>query len=283
MRLGIDAYSYHRLLGEVRPGERPPGDAIPGTAALLAEMVDAGGEVLSLETAFLDPPARLDAAALLDAARGLELALAWGHPHGLRWGMDADALEELLGWIRFAPSLGVRIVRCVAAHPALRPPGGPDRRRLEATARALHRALAAARAGGLTLALENHGDVDAQALSWLLGAVPGLTVCLDTANALRVDDDPVALARAVAPRVALVHLKDVADPAGSDLFAGPRSVAYGSGIVDLDGVLDALPGTDDLPVCIELGQLGGGAVDERAMVRQGIAWLAARREAGVVA
>jgi sugar phosphate isomerase/epimerase len=278
MRIGIDSYSYHRLLGEVRPGERPAAAPIPDAAALVGEMVAAGGEVLSLETVFLDAPGALDTRVLLDAADGRELALAWGHPYGLRWGADPDALDELLAWIHLAPALGVRLVRCVAAHPALRPPGGPTRRQLEPTARALCRALARARAHGITLALENHGDVDAAALSALLTAVPGLTVCLDTANALRVGDDPVALARAVAPHVAMVHLKDVAD-AGPD----PRSVPYGEGVVDLDGVLAALPSAPDLPVCIELAQLGDGAVDERALVRQGVAWLAGRWEATVVA
>jgi sugar phosphate isomerase/epimerase len=278
VRIGIDSYSYHRLLGEVRPGERPGGEPIPDAPSLVREMVAAGGEVLSLETVFLDAPGALDAAALLDAAAGRELALAWGHPYGLQWGADPDALDELLAWIRLAPALGARMVRCTAAHPALRPAGGPRPPLLETTARALRRALAHARARGVTLALENHGDVDGAALSVLLDAVPGLTVCLDTANALRVGDDPVALARAVASRVAMVHLKDVADR-GPD----PRSVAYGAGVVDLEGVLAALPAYAELPVCIELAQLGGGTVDERAMVRQGVAWLAARQEAAVVA
>jgi sugar phosphate isomerase/epimerase len=278
MRVGIDSYSYHRLLGEVRAGERPGGPPIPDAPALVREMAAAGGEVLSLETVFLDPPGALDTRALLDAADGRELALAWGHPYGLRWGTDPDALDELLAWIHLAPALGVRLVRCVAAHPALRPAGGPGSHELEPTARALRRALTRARAHGVTLALENHGDVDTAALSALLAAVPGLTVCLDTANALRVGDDPVALARAVAPRIAMVHLKDVAD-AGPD----PRSVPYGEGVVDLDGVLAALPPDRELPVCIELAQLGDADVDERALVRQGVAWLAARREATVVA
>ena len=47
--------------------------------------------------------------------------------------------------------------------------------------------------------------------------MPGLAVCLDTANALRVGDDPVALAHATASRVAMVHLKDVADQATATL------------------------------------------------------------------
>jgi sugar phosphate isomerase/epimerase len=152
---------------------------------------------------------------------------------------------------------------------------------MESTARALRRAHARARAHGLTLALENHGDVDAGELQALLVAVPGLTVCLDTANALRVGDDPVALARALAAHVSMVHLKDVAEPAGADPLTGPRSVAFGSGVVDLHGVLDALPADPGLPVCVELAQLGDGEVDERAMVRQGVAWLAAQREAQV--
>ncbi|HWV86602.1 MAG TPA: sugar phosphate isomerase/epimerase family protein [Capillimicrobium sp.] len=276
MRIGVDSYSYHRLLGEVRPGERAPERTLAGAEALVAEMVDAGAEVLSLETVFLDPPVRLDVDALVAAARGRELAVAWGHPYGLRWGADPAALADLLAWIDVAPRLGARIVRCVAAHPALRD-GPVAQGRLDATALALSRARERARARGVVLALENHADLDGAELLALLDAVPGLRVCLDTANALRVGDDPVALAAAVADRVAIVHLKDLAGM-GPD----PRSVPYGTGIVDLVGVLDALEAGGapaDVPVCVELAQLGPGAVDERLLVRQGIGWLAAQRRA----
>jgi hypothetical protein len=54
-------------------------------------------------------------------------------------------------------------------------------------------------------------------------------------------------------------------------------------VVDLHGVLDAVAADPDLPVCVELAQLGDGVVDERALVRQGVAWLAAQREHRVVA
>ncbi len=279
MRVGIDSYSYHRLLGEVRPGERRPRQRLAGAVALVGEMVDAGAELLSLETVFLDPPGRIDPPALVDAARGRELALAWGHPYGLRWGADLEALDELLAWIGLAPALGARLVRCVVAHPLLRAAGGPDRGQLDASVRALLRAHAHAQKRGVTLAVENHGDLDARELARLLEAVPGLAACLDTANALRVGDDPVALAAAVADRVAMVHLKDVDGGTAAD----PRSVAYGTGVVDLDGVLDAVDDRRDLAVCVELAQLGGADVDERALVRQGVAWLTRRREARVVA
>jgi sugar phosphate isomerase/epimerase len=236
-------------------------------------MIAAGADVLSLETAFLGPPERLDAGALLAAAGDRELALAWGHPLGLEWGEDGARLDELLAWIEIGSALGARLVRCVAAGPALR--DAPAQPRFVSTVRALRRAAAHARAHEVTLLLENHGDVDANELCELLDAVPGLRVCLDTANALRVSDDPVALARRVADRVAMVHLKDVAAAAGGlDPLVGPTSVAYGTGVVDLDGVLAVLPADPALPVCVELGHLGGGDVDERALVRQGVAWLA---------
>jgi hypothetical protein len=276
VRIGIDSYSYHRLLGELRPGERAIAGAIGSTAELIAEMVAAGAELLSLETVFLGPPERFDALAARAAAGACEIALAWGHPLGLRWGTDASQLDDLCAWIALAPAVGARIVRCVAAGPALR--GAPAGPRLRDTTAALQRAAALAAEHGVVLALENHGDVDGDELAALLDAVPELAVCLDTANALRVGDDPVALARRVASRVAIVHLKDV-EAAGAGALTGPASVAYGAGVVDLDGVLGALPLASGLPVCVELGHLGGGAVDERALVCQGVAWLAARRAA----
>lgn len=271
MRIGIDSYSYHRLLGEVRPGERDPGERIEGVPALIGEMVDAGAEVLSLETVFLAPPDGVDVSAMLEAAAGREMTIAWGHPLGLQWGTRPDMLDELLAWIALAPRLGATIVRCVAAGPALA--SAPRAERVATTSAALSRAVAAAAERGVTLALENHADVKVDELCTLLDDVPGLSVCLDTANALRVGDDPVALARATASRVATVHLKDVADPAGADPLVGPASVAHGTGAVDLEGVLGALGPPATLPVCVELGHLGGGVVDERRLVRDGVAWL----------
>jgi sugar phosphate isomerase/epimerase len=270
MRIGIDSYSYHRLLGEIRPGERDPGERFADTADLISEMVDAGAEVVSLETTFLAPPGRIDAPLIRRALGDRELALAWGHPLGLEWGSRPDMLLSLTAWIRIAPLLGARLVRCVAAGPALAAaPKGP---RLQSAVAALREAVSEAQRADVVLAIENHADVDLAELAAILEAVPGLAVCLDTANAVRVGDDPVALARSVAPRVAMVHLKDVAAPAPEDGPTGPASVPYGEGVLDLAGVMNALP-LSGLPVCVELGHLGGGDVSERELVRDGVAWL----------
>lgn len=283
MRVGVDSYSYHRLLGEVRQGELPP--AIPpfarGSLDALAAIRATGADVASLETVFLPPPGRLDCAALLDAAGPLELALAWGHPDGLAWGADAAALSELRAWIRLAPRLGCRLVRIVAASPRLRRAGTPADQ-LAATARAVRRALAEAESAGVALAIENHGDLTGAMLVELLDRCPGLGVCFDTANALRVGDDPLAAAVLLADHVRIVHLKDCEplDPNGRGSPAGPRSVPCGEGVVPVAAVLDALAPAlaAGAPVCVELAQLGPEVADERALVADGVAWL--RRWAG---
>jgi sugar phosphate isomerase/epimerase len=270
MKIGIDTYSYHRLLGEVRAGERPSaGRFANGSLDAIAHARAAGAELVSLETAFLAVPP--DAGALRAAAgAGLELAIAWGHPDGLAWGLDPAAPGELLAWIATAPALRARILRLVVASPRVARP----RRWLEPVVPALEAALYLARRHRVRLCVENHADLTVEDLLVLGERLPALDVCLDTANALRVGDDPVEATRRLRERVAMVHLKDCEAGDGRDPVAGPASVPYGTGAVDVEGVLRALGDRlDGLPVCVELAQLPQGAVDERALVAEDVAWL----------
>jgi sugar phosphate isomerase/epimerase len=259
LRIGIDSYSYHRLLGEIRPGEDEPSmrwepeDVIRHARSL-------GVDGVSLETCFLDPAAHIDGGPL-------DVVIAWGHRHGLEYGANRDALRDLLEWLERAARFGCRLVRCVAASPAFR--GRPYLGSVEPLA------VAAARARelGLRLALENHGDLQAAEVLELVERVDdGLGVCLDTANALRVGDDPVEATTLLGALVQMVHLKDV-EPLDrvTDPVAGPCSVPYGDGVVDVRGVLEALSGFNGL-VCVELGQLASGT-DELQLVEDGVDWL----------
>src|SRR5260370_39913356 len=105
MRIGIDSYSYHRLLGEIRPGETETperwnaGDVIDHARTL-------GVDGVSLETCFLDRDSVIDPG-------GLELVIAWGHRHGLEYGGNPDALRDLLDWLEVAGTLECGLVRCV--------------------------------------------------------------------------------------------------------------------------------------------------------------------------
>jgi sugar phosphate isomerase/epimerase len=272
VRVGVDSYSYHRLLGEIRPGEEDPGERFTrGSLDAVAHCRGLGVDAVSLETCFLAPPGALDLAELRDAAGPLELVLAWGHPDGLGFAEIPGALEDLLAWIAFAPELPVTLVRLVV--------GSPRRRRddhvheqIARTVAPLGEAARAAGDAGVVLAIENHADLRAVELVELLERVgdPVLGICLDTANALRVGDDPVDAARVLSPWVRMLHLKDCEAPDGS--VTGPRSLPYGQGVVPLEAVLEAVRPTDPL-TCVELGDLGGGEVDERALVADGVAWL----------
>jgi sugar phosphate isomerase/epimerase len=261
-RIGVDSYSYHRLLGELRRGEPDPGWRLAdGGAAVIAEARVAGAEAVSLETCFLDSADGLESE--------LELAFSWGAPNGLEFGASEAALADLLAWIEIAAAAGTKTMRIVVAGPALRG-REPIEAALDRTLDPLARAADAASAAGVELAVENHGDLTAEQLGWLLDRVD-VGVCFDTANALRVGDDVLEAAELLAPRVKMVHLKDV-EPIGpdTDAVAGPRSVPYGTGAVPVEAVLDRL--RFDGLVCVELGQLGPGD-DERTLIAESVEWL----------
>jgi sugar phosphate isomerase/epimerase len=279
MRIGIDSYSYHRLLGEIRPGEPPPSSRLPdGGAAVIAEARALGVDGVALETCYLGAPGAELARGLAGEADGLELVFSWGAPNGLCFGASDEGLADLLAWIEAAAAAGTRTMRIVVAGPALRG-REPVAEQIRRTVEPLRVAAGAAREADVVLAIENHGDLTAGQLRRLLDDVgdPALGVCFDTANALRVGDTVLAAAHALAPRVRMLHLKDVEALApGADPVAGPRSVRYGTGVVPLRGVLDVLAaaGFDGL-ACVEIAQLGPGD-DERELVAHSVAWLRER-------
>jgi sugar phosphate isomerase/epimerase len=277
MRVGVDSYSYHRLLGDLRPGEIAPAERLAdGGKAVVREVRGIQGvDGVALQTCYLD---RTRPETLPAEANGLELALSWGAPNGIEFGRNRQAVDDLFAWIEIAGALAIRTMRVVAAGPALR-----DRaRERQAAVAPLREAAARARSVGLVLALENHGDLTAREIDDLLQKVAdeGLGVCFDTGNALRVGDDVAAAAEFLGPSIRMVHLRDV-EPleAVRDPVAGPRSVPYGTGVVPLDNVLAVLEGVGfEGLVCVELGQLGPGD-DERELIARCVQWLRLRLEA----
>jgi sugar phosphate isomerase/epimerase len=277
VRPGVDSYTYHRLFGEVRRGETPATTRWrDGVGDVVDEAMRIGAGTVSLETCFIAGPPRAAERSLADAGSRVEVVLSWGAPEGLRYGTDAGALRGLVDWLDVAHRASIELVRIVLGAPAQR---GWARTHAATCADSLRVAAEAARARGVRLAIENHGDITADDLHRLLQGVgdSALGVCFDTANALRVGDEVVAAARLLGPRVWIVHLKDIEDPTRErDPISGPCSVPYGSGVVPLDETLDvlALAGFDG-PVCVELGQLRAGD-DEREMARGGLDWLRRR-------
>lgn len=278
MLVGVDSYSYHRWLGELRAGE----DAVPAPWShddVVDELLRCGAEVASLETCFLDvgdPDALAGASARLRAGGVLPL-VSWGHPDGLALGERPGALVDLERWIARAAALDIDLVRIVA--------GGPmqygrhdEQRAVDRLERVLVDAVERAASVGVRLALETHCELSMPAFVTLVERVPDLEVVLDTGNVVRVGADLLETARQLASRVTMVHAKDLSlRGVAPDTPPDGRwwCTAVGAGALPIRSALDLLrAGGFDGPVCVELMELDPACPgDERAVVRQSIATL----------
>lgn len=96
---------------------------------------------------------------------------------------------------------------------------------------------------GVVLGVENHGGLPGTAaeVRQVLDAVnsPALRLIFDVGNFVGVGDDPVTAARALAPWVAHVHLKDLG-PEPLDEGGRREALPLGDGSIDLAGVFRVL-------------------------------------------
>jgi sugar phosphate isomerase/epimerase len=282
MQVGIDSYSYHRLYGETRPGER----ALRDTWALEPEPVihharSLAVDALFLETCYLPAPETLGDA-LTASAAPVQLGFSWGHPwpvgrfHGLDGGRQPGAERDLARWIDAAARLGHPFLRITAGSPASRG-SEPAEDLVARLVGPMRRVAERAAAAGVKLALENHGDLRVRDILDLFARVdrPSLGVCVDNVNLTRVGDEMLEGMRALAPYALMVQLKDHG-PGDPTVWGGPVSVTLGEGIVPLDECVAILERAGfDGPVCVEVASLGDGPVDELAMIDASVAWLRA--------
>lgn len=277
--IGIDSYSYHRLLGGLRPGEAWSGPHLAnGSTAVVAEARRGGAEYVSLETMFLGAGSEFRPTDIRRAAGAtVRIGLSWGGAEGFALGSAPRAVEDLSQWFEVARSLGTQLVRIVVGGP--RHLGKLDRTRFSRTAEQVAVAADVAEGSEIQLAIENHGDMRAGELVDLVACIEreNVGICFDTVNALRVGDDPVEALWTCLPALRMVHLKDCSADE-SDRMVGPLSVPYGTGIVPVNELVDRLLAVSFTgPVCIELGQLAHD-VDERELVNDCVSWLRSKRE-----
>ena len=130
----------------------------------------------------------------------------------------ARQIDDLRGWIRAAPHLGVSFLRLTAgqAHP-----GVPEESGLDWAVSGLTACVRDAEAAGVGLLYENHvrGAVwnhndFTQPAGRFLEVVrrtegSGLGILFDTANCLALGDDPLAVLRQVKDRVHAIHVSDI--------------------------------------------------------------------------
>jgi sugar phosphate isomerase/epimerase len=154
--------------------------------------------------------------------------------------------------------------------------GRPFGERFERLVPMIQAAAERASACDIRLAIENHGDLRMTELIEIVRAVSSdnVGICFDNGNCLRVGDQPLAAARAAAPYVLMVHLKDVHREAvfSGDPSASWTTVPLGRGREDLVALLDAFAEAA-APVFVELSVLHPDYGDEDEAVAEGLRFL----------
>ena len=274
----IDSYSWHRAFGQHYPGLEEPSPAMT-LEAMIGVATRLGARGLAVESCFFPQADTAWAARAGDLLAEADLApvWAWGHPRGLNSGRDSHALDDLIRHLDIARALGADVMRICAGGRATRPSSWEDHRTMLLPM--LREAAGAAEQAGVTLALENHIDLLTPEIVELMEEVasPALGICLDTANQLRLFEDPLDAARAMAPWVRTTHVKDIVAWKGDPkTFAFWPSVPAGTGLVPLAEILALLDaqGYRGL-LALEIDYLKpGSASDETDALAQGLAWLA---------
>lgn len=277
MKLGIDSYSFHRYFGEAYPGL----ETLPAARWSVWDFLDTaqrlGAEAVSLESCFLpvgDRDLTRALAARLDQG-GIDRVWAWGHPRGLHSGQAPEALAEGIASLQDAAAVGARVMRICTGGRGTRFGTWADQR--EALLPLLARFEAEARALGITLALENHIDLYADEVIDLIESIGSdhLGLCFDTANNLRLYEDPHAVARKLAPYARATHIKDVR-PLGGDpeTIAFWPSVPVGDGLLKMPLILEELrkAGYHGI-LAVEIDYLAPGQGTEEAAVTRSLAYL----------
>lgn len=241
---GVDSYCYHRQFGDPYAGLQHPAEDRLTIWQALDEAAKTGAQGISLETCYMPLHESSFLPTLRDALqqKGFQqIVWAWGHPDGLASGSNPAALDDLIAALQQARTVGANVMRICAGSRRTRPATWQQHR--AALLPMLQRAAAAGEQAGVVVAVENHIDLLADELAELIGAVdsPFLGVCFDTANQLRMLEDPMLAAAKLAPLARATHVKNVVahrgDPRG---FAFWPSVRLQDGLVDIPAILHML-------------------------------------------
>lgn len=236
MKIAIDSYTFHRYFGEIYPGlETDPGSRLT-SEALLQRCTELGVQGISLESCFFSDtsPAAMDSLRQHLDRRELERVWAWGHPGGLQSGAAPEQLDDLKAHVVVAQRLEAKVMRICCGGRRTRPENWAAHRL--ALLPLLEEAASYASRHGVVLAIENHIDLLADELVDLLETIgsPWLGVCLDTANNLRMLEDPMMAIEKLAPYARATHIKDIAAWRGSPReFAFWPSVPTGKGLINM--------------------------------------------------
>ena len=239
MKVGIDSYCYHRFFGEVYPMQTKPARGYT-MDSFLDRAKELGCEGVSLESCFFPEFGASYLTGLrrkLDA-HGFDRVYAWGHPDGLEAGGNQKAREDMIRHIEHAAAIGAPVMRVVGSSLMFR--HLPHEPQLKILADWFREAAEIAGRKRIRLAVENHIDYNSDEIKWLIDEVGSewFGINLDTANFIRVLDDPVEATRKLAKHVYATHVKDIRPVKGVSVreWYYFSSVAAGTGLVDVEAI-----------------------------------------------
>ena len=235
MKVGIDSYCYHRLFGEVYPGQKPP-EKIMTMTEFLERAHFMGVDGVSLESCFFpsfDEGFLTELKAQLDEYK-FERVYAWGHPDGLERGQNPEAFQDMLDSIPRAKMIGADVMRVCGSSLMFRhEPRGPQ---IKALVAQFKEAMKIADEYGIKIANENHIDYTADEMLQMIEGVdnPNFGINFDTGNFLRLLDDPIAGMEKLAPHTFATHIKDLVPhpTARADDWFFFSGVPVGRGLID---------------------------------------------------
>jgi len=223
MLLGIDTYSYHLAFGahpEFRPSR--PMDLF----MFMDRASELGVSGFQIDPMHLASRERHYLVTIREEARARGLFIE----HGIM-GVRAETIRA---GVEECSLLEARILRtflgCDRYHPSTLLSKEIGRAEDE-----IRRSLPVLHDAGVSLAIENHGDLTSTELVGLIERIddPAVGICLDTGNALAVFEDPLAAAERMVPFAVSTHFKDYAVvPTGSGFRVS--GVPLGKGILPLD-------------------------------------------------
>jgi 3-oxoisoapionate decarboxylase len=243
MKIGIDSYCYHRFFGEVYATQKPAVRSYT-MEMFLDRAKELGCDGVSLESCFFPEFGRDYLTGLRGQLDRLEFdrVYAWGHPDGLEGGGSEKAKREMFEHIEHARLIGASVMRVVGSSLMFR--FQPHEPQLKILAEWFKQATDVAAGHGIKLAVENHIDYNSDEILWLIDQVGSefFGINLDTANFLRVLDDPVEATRKLAPHVLATHVKDVRPVKGVDVreWCYFACVAAGEGLVEIEAIAQIL-------------------------------------------
>ncbi|MPW44932.1 sugar phosphate isomerase/epimerase family protein [Acinetobacter guerrae] len=244
MKIAIDSYCFHRYFGEIYPDlEHSPLHTM-SLFDCIQQCIAFGIEGISIESFMFAESSTQEIQQLkqvLDQHQ-LELVWAWGHPSGLYSGQKPEMMQDMYKHIKIAQQLGAKVMRICAGGRKTRPKTDWQSHK-NALIPLLRQAVIYAEQFNLVLALENHVDFYADEIIDLIQTIdsPYLGICLDTANNLRMLEDPWQAIEKMLPFAKATHIKDVIAYKGDPkTFAFWPSVPAGQGLIPLKKTLQWL-------------------------------------------